>query len=337
MNGIRSAAISGGTIAFSTAIASEASAAPPKLWIAIDGTSHAAISSDAAATSQERSRRPARKRGFAGLQAVSSPYATVDIDAHATAGSGEVIVPSGPSGRITWLGHSTTLIELDGAQLLTDPILRRRVAHLWRAGPRPEPGPVDAVLISHGHYDHLDLGSLSRLPRETPVVAPAGLGRAVRGFANVTEVAEGDEVEIGGVTVRATRADHPGRPAPRRSAAAVGYALLGSSPVYFAGDTDLFAEMDGLVDDLDLALIPVWGWGPTIGVGHLDPERAAETLPLLRPRIAVPIHWGTLRPLYKSSRGAFLREPPEKFAAAARRLAPDVDVRVLRPGESLNL
>jgi L-ascorbate metabolism protein UlaG (beta-lactamase superfamily) len=193
------------------------------------------------------------------------------------------------------------------------------------------------VLISHGHYDHLDLGSLSRLPRETPVVVPAGLGPSVRGFAQVTEVEEGGEVEIGGVVVRATRADHPGRPSPRRSAAALGYAVLGSKRVYFAGDTDLFPEMEGLVDGLDLALLPVWGWGPEIGVGHLDPERAAEALALLRPRAAVPIHWGTLRPFYRSGRGRFLRDPPEAFAAAAQRLAPEVEVHVVPPGGSLDL
>ena len=81
--------------------------------------------------------------------------------------------------------------------------------------------------------------------------------------------------------------------------------VAGTASVFFAGDTDLFDEMSGLVPKLDLALLPIWGWGPTIGPGHLDPGRAAEALTLLAPRLAVPIHWGTLRPAYHSARATF--------------------------------
>jgi L-ascorbate metabolism protein UlaG (beta-lactamase superfamily) len=242
---------------------------------------------------------------------------------------------------VTWLGHSTVLIELDGVRILTDPVLRRRVSHLVRVGPVPAtPLPPDAVLISHGHLDHLDLPSLERFPRETLVVVPRGLRALItkKGFQNVAEVDVGDEVAVGGVAVRATRAEHGGGKAvPGRGRATVGYALNGSASVFFAGDTDLFAEMKGLVPGLDLALLPIWGWGPTMGPGHLDPERAAEALALLTPKMAVPIHWGTLRPVYHSPRALFLRRPPEAFVAAAAREAPAVDVRVLQPGESLEL
>ena len=102
------------------------------------------------------------------------------------------------------------------------------------------------------------------------------------------------------------------------------------------GDTDLFDGMEGLVDDLDVALIPIWGWGATLGRGkHLDPQRAAEAARRLAPRIAVPIHWGTYRPLHRGARARFLTEPAEAFARAAAEVAPDVDVRVLQPGEEL--
>ena len=240
--------------------------------------------------------------------------------------------------RLSYLGHATTLIELDGIRLLTDPLLRRRVLHLRRASPVPGHGEPDVVLISHGHQDHLDLPSLDRLPRDTPVVCPRGLGGVIagRGFRDVREVDEGDEIAFGPVTVRATHADHPGRSLPGRSDATLGYAVLGSARVFFAGDTGLFDAMDGLVPDLDLALLPIWGWGPTIGPGHLDPRGAAEALALLRPRLAVPVHWGTLRPFYRTGRAGFLREPADAFVTAARELAPEVTVRVLAPGESLD-
>jgi len=118
---------------------------------------------------------------------------------------------------------------------------------------------------------------------------------------------------------------------------ALGYLLTGSVRVWFAGDTDLFDGMGGFGDDLDVALLPVAGWGPRVPRGHLDPERAAQALALLRPRVAVPIHWGTYRPAHRGPGARFLREPAEKFVREAASLAPEVDVRVLQPGEQLAL
>jgi len=246
---------------------------------------------------------------------------------------------------VAYLGHATVLIELDGTKLLTDPLLRRRVTHLRRADdPRTEGlDEVDAVLISHAHHDHLHLRSLRLLDRSTQIVVPKGLRRLVRlgRFGSVTEVNEGDVVEIGLLSVRATHAEHAGTRQPGwwwLKAPALGYAIEGSQKIYFAGDTDLFEEMEGLVPDLDVALLPIWGWGPSLGRGlHLDPRKAAEALRLLRPRIAIPIHWGTYRPLHLGARARFLSAPAEDFAREAAALAPEVDVRVLQPGERLSL
>jgi L-ascorbate metabolism protein UlaG (beta-lactamase superfamily) len=240
---------------------------------------------------------------------------------------------------VRYLGHGTVLIELNGARLVTDPLLRRRVGHLLRATGVDPPGELDAVLISHAHRDHLDLPSLERIDPTVPVVLPRGLARLLKGRANVVEVDVGEELVFGEVTVRATEAVHGGnRPGGRASGPALGYAITGSRRMYFAGDTDLFEGMEGLVPDLDLALIPIWGWGPSLGRGlHLDPARAAEAIRLLRPRIAVPIHWGTYRPLHRGAGAWFLREPAEAFVREASARAPDVEVRVLQPGEQLEL
>jgi L-ascorbate metabolism protein UlaG (beta-lactamase superfamily) len=239
---------------------------------------------------------------------------------------------------IEYIGHATVEIELDGVRLLTDPLLRTRVAHLLRAVPLEGDLPrVDAVLVSHGHYDHLDLPSLRRLPGSPRVVVPRGLARRIEGF-DVVELGEGDQVEVGSVTVRATHADHEGGRPLRGQGEALGYALLGSRSIYFAGDTGLFEGMDGLIPELDLALIPIWGWGATLGRGkHLDPVSAAEAVRRLRPKLAIPIHWGTYRPFHRSSRVAFLTEPAVAFARAAASAAPEVEIRVLRPGERLEL
>ena len=246
---------------------------------------------------------------------------------------------------IRYVGHSTVLIELDGVKLLTDPLLRRRVFHLHRRSPIDVESlrSVDAFLISHAHRDHLDLPSLRSIDRTATAVVPRGLAGPVERlrFARLVEVDEGETVSIGPVQVRATHAEHDERRRiGRLRGAALGYVLEGRQRIYFAGDTSLFPEMEGLVPHLDLALIPIWGWGPTLGSGeHLDPAGAAEAIRMLRPRVAVPIHWGTYRPLHHGVRHDpdFLSEPAREFLREMEKTAPDVEVRVLQPGESLQL
>ena len=245
---------------------------------------------------------------------------------------------------VTYVGHSTVLVSLDGTRLLTDPLLRRRVAHLRRRAGfgRDEIGEVDAVLVSHAHYDHLDVPSLLALGRSTRVVVPRGIGKVLRnrGFTDVTEVTVGEQLRIGDVSVEATYADHDGARAPLLARGdALGFVLAGSRRIYFAGDTDLFEGMRELGEGLDLALVPIWGWGPSLGSGHLDPDGAARAAALLQPRIVVPIHWGTFHPIHLGLRAVptFLQHPPTRFVEATQREAPDVEVRVLQPGETLEL
>lgn len=246
---------------------------------------------------------------------------------------------------LTYVGHATVLVERDGVRLLTDPVLRGRVAHLRRQGGAVDVdalGRIDAVLISHSHRDHLDLASLRRIagPAVT-IVVPRGERRQVEGigFGSVRELAVGESTDVGGVQVTATPALHESARHPFGvPGESLGYLIGADRAVYFAGDTDLFPEMAELAPQLDAALLPVWGWGPTLGAGHLDPASAARALTLLQPRVAVPIHWGTLFPAGLGRlRAPLLSDPPHAFARAAARLAPTVEVRVLAPGESTPL
>jgi L-ascorbate metabolism protein UlaG (beta-lactamase superfamily) len=235
------------------------------------------------------------------------------------------------------------VIDLDGVRLVTDPLLRNRVAHLRRAVPvdKGSQRGLDAVLVSHAHYDHLDVPSLEKLGKSLPVVVPRGLGAMLRKrrFESVLEVEEGETIRIGELSVLAVRAEHDGGRGPfGASAAALGYVVSGSRSVYFAGDTDLFEGMREL-GPVDLALVPIWGWGPGLGAGHLDPERAADAVALVGPRVVIPIHWGTYYPIHLGVRRqpTFVGLPPAQFVAAMERVAGDVEIRILRPGESAEL
>jgi L-ascorbate metabolism protein UlaG (beta-lactamase superfamily) len=240
---------------------------------------------------------------------------------------------------ITWFGHSTVLIHNEDTWILTDPVLRGRIAHLQRAVPLLEkdwPSRVDAILISHLHLDHLDLPTLHRLGRNIPLLVPVGAGRWLRqrGFPNTEEMPLGVDRFVEHMAIKAVPARHGGRRVPfGPSAAAIGFSIRGPHHIYFAGDTDLFSEMASIVPDLDLALLPVWGWGRSLGTGHLNPERAAIALRLLHPRIAIPIHWGTLHPYATAIRDRhFLDNPPVELKRLAQMLMPEVDIRVIAPG-----
>lgn len=245
--------------------------------------------------------------------------------------------------RIVFLGHATVLIELDGVRLLTDPLLRGHVAHLRRQVP-PIPNDlfanIDVVVISHLHHDHLDLPSLRLLGLDTPLVVPSGAAAWLRrrGFTTVTELSVGAGVNIAGVEIVAVPAHHDGRRPGAPTAETLGYLLGGRRVVYFAGDTELFAGMAKLASSLDVALLPVAGWGLTLGPGHMGPLDAARALIALQPRLAIPVHWGSLLPLGRAHRHrSRLGEPPRLFAEHAARLAPGVEVRILAPGHATEL
>jgi L-ascorbate metabolism protein UlaG (beta-lactamase superfamily) len=244
--------------------------------------------------------------------------------------------------RLTWIGHSTVLIETGGRRLLTDPVLGRGIGPIRRRAEwvRHEVGALDGVLISHLHHDHLDVASLRSLNRDATVVVPAGGGRLLRGqFADVREVAEGDRVSIGGLGVAATPARHSGVRLPfGPRGPALGYVIDGEHRLYFAGDTDIFADMQRIGPGLDVAILPIGGWGPSLRGGHMDPARAAAALTLLRPRSVMAIHWGTLWPIGLSRLRRDLFEAPLRtFVDEAAAVAPDVRVAVLDPGDALEL
>jgi L-ascorbate metabolism protein UlaG (beta-lactamase superfamily) len=243
---------------------------------------------------------------------------------------------------LRYLGHSTVLLEIDGVRILTDPVIVDRIGPLRRHSDAVahliEDVEIDVVLISHGHHDHLHLPSLRRLHGRPRIVVPRGLGRILRGF-DVVEIAAGESLDHGPLRVDAVYADHDGGRRPfGPSAVALGYRVAGTVRVYFAGDSDLFPGMSALAGVVDVALLPGGGLGPRLGRGHLDPGRAAEAVVRIKPRLAIPIHWGTFYP-FAAARfwPTPLSKPPQDFAREVARVAPATEVRILAAGASTDL
>ncbi|MFR9676582.1 MBL fold metallo-hydrolase [Streptomyces sp. TR06-5] len=249
--------------------------------------------------------------------------------------------------EVTWWGHATATVRDSGATVLTDPVLVRRLAHLRRrrgALPPASVTTVDVVLVSHLHADHLHLGSLSRLPAGTRVVVPRGAPNALAGlrrlggWLDLVEASVGETLRVGPLRIRPVPAAHDGRRLPYgpRQTRALGYVVEGEKRTYFAGDTGLFAGMADEVGPVDMALLPVGGWGPFLGEGHLDARRAAQLLARLAPGGAVPVHYGTYWPIGMDAvRPHEFHSPGDEFARLARRLAPQVAVHRLRHGETV--
>jgi L-ascorbate metabolism protein UlaG (beta-lactamase superfamily) len=251
-----------------------------------------------------------------------------------------------PEVTITWVGHASVLLEIDGFRILTDPILTSRVAHLRRRVPLPELGAVDAIVISHLHMDHLHLRSLHLVSAGAHVIAPRGAKKLFRSLdlRSLDEVLAGDTLTLresrsGAPAVEAAvvHAHHSNARGPhsRLVAEPVGYIVrVGQRSVYFAGDTDLF---DGMREfpPIDVALLPIWGWGPTLGERHLDPERAATATHWIDPTTVIPIHWGTYTPI-TARRGApaWIENPLAAFTAELTEVGLADRLLTLRPGES---
>jgi L-ascorbate metabolism protein UlaG (beta-lactamase superfamily) len=250
---------------------------------------------------------------------------------------------SGRHASINFVGHATTLVEMSGARILTDPVFRQKFRFLRRRGELSTGSidlhKLDAVLLSHMHFDHMDYPSLRMIPRYTPIIAPEGASRylARKVGHDIVEMRVGDVVRIGDVDIHAMPSQHEsGFYWPMwHPRTVLSYMLQGTQTIFFVGDTALFDHMHeiGADFDIDAAMLPVWGFGPYLRGDHMTPAEAAEALSRLNPRVAVPIHWGTYHPVGPWwQKMAFLHRPPHAFAHEASRLAPDTEVRILHPG-----
>lgn len=251
--------------------------------------------------------------------------------------------------RVTWLGHSTTLVEIDGVRVLTDPVWGERVSPFSSIGPKrwfPPPvalhelPPIDAVVVSHDHYDHLDRHTVVAMRDwKTMFIVPLGVGANLVYWgipeARVVELDWWQRTTVGGIEIVSTPARHAsGRMVVDYDAKLwTGYALVGPSHrVYYSGDTGLFPAMRDIgarLGPFDLTMIEVGQYGRSWPDWHLGPEQAVRAHGLVRGKVMLPVHWATFGLAFHG-----WTEPVERTLVAAA--AAGVVVVTPRPGESLD-
>ena len=250
--------------------------------------------------------------------------------------------------RATWLGHSTVLLEIDGMRVLTDPVWGERVSPLPFAGPKrfhPVPvridqlPPLDAVVISHDHYDHLDYPSIQQLiAMDAPFVTSLGVGAHLEAWGapsgRITELDWWESKRIGDLTITASPSQHfSGRSvADRNRTSWSSLAMRGRRhSVFFSGDTGLtreYVEIKEKLGPFDLIMLEVGAWHPAWGDIHLGPENALQAHALLGGGAFLPVHWGTFNLAFHA-----WDEPAELLVKLAPNSAPLVMPRLGQPIE----
>jgi L-ascorbate metabolism protein UlaG (beta-lactamase superfamily) len=246
--------------------------------------------------------------------------------------------------RTTWIGHSTVLVEIDGAHVLTDPIWSDRCSPAAFFGPRrffdpplplDELPPIDAVLVSHDHYDHLDMATAKALAaRGARFFVPLGIGAHLArwGIDGVTDLDWNEEARVtDALTVVATPARHySGRSVWQNQALWSSWVIAGPRHrVFYSGDTGYgphFAEIGRRYGPFDLGLLKIGASDPTWKEIHMDPDEAVQAAMDVRASVLQPVHWGTFNLAYHD-----WFEPADR--AVARAAQDGVRIVVPRPGE----
>lgn len=245
---------------------------------------------------------------------------------------------------VTYIGHATVFIHLDSTNIITDPMFSDYIS--WFAKRYVEPGiklenlpPVDVILISHEHYDHLDEPTLSQLSKDIPVVISKELVDDIEelGFNDVRGLKWWESTTINGIKITATPAQHI-------ASNCSGYIVEGSKTIYFAGDTGLVGGMKeiGKKFAIDVALLPIGDYSPRLWFipgfnkmtreRHMAPGDIPAAIEMLQNQMVIPIHWGT----FKIS-GTDLNEPIEWLYKIIKEKKLEEKVIILKHGEGLNL
>lgn len=243
--------------------------------------------------------------------------------------------------RIILIGHSTVLIQMDGFNIITDPIFSNRILRFAKRYVEPsisfEKLPkIDAIVISHEHYDHFDKATPKKFDKDIPIVVSKGLKNKAEhlGFKDIREIGWWESTKINSVKITAVPVKH-------HLSHPSSFVIKGAKTVYFAGDTGMngYFEEIGQKFDIDVALLPIGAYkarlappGFDLRRVHMNPEDAVIAQEQLKAKVVVPIHWGVFKITAEP-----IEEPRQKMEEIIKQQNLGSKIKILEPGEIFNL